>query len=105
VIQLTTTRLQNASFATKLRDRIIDCRDRFVPVTGHVSNLRDVKFKDTEIVFVSKRDAESFYRVEAEIDHDSDGGVDHYNVGTIKFFRDTDKRRVMMNMTVIDVEK
>jgi len=73
-------------------------------VTGHVSQLEDVKYKDTQIVFVSKAGTETSYRLEAEIDHDCDNGVDHYNVGTIKFFHNN-KRNKMVDITVIDVEK
>jgi hypothetical protein len=94
----------NAIIATKLRQRIIEWPKCFIPVGGNVKDLTGVKQKDTEIVFVEKAGTDVSYRIEAEIDHTHDEGFDHYNVGSIKFFYDNRRNR-MMSITTIDLEK
>lgn len=78
--------------------------DHYRPVGGNVACLEDVKWRDTEIVFVSRPGLQTTYRLEADIDHDYDDETDHYNIGTTRFFYDN-RRNKMMDITVIDVEK
>lgn len=97
-------RFDNALLATKLKQRIIEWPSKFIPVSGNVADLADIKQKDTQVIFIQKAGTGLAYRLEAEIDHNSDEGIDHYNVGTIRFFAD-DKRNRMMSITNIDLEK
>lgn len=63
-----------------------------------------MKFKDTEIVFVTMPDVNLSLRLEAEIDRSNDGERDEYHVGTISMFHNH-QRNKMMEITMVDIEK
>lgn len=96
-------RMRDAAIAMELRKTIVAQPQRFLPVGAKTMSLDNIKFKDTEVLFVSTRLGQNF-RIEAEIDHLYENQVGEYQAGSTQMF--TDKvRDDKVKITTVDVER
>jgi len=106
--RLTLNRI-DASSAMRLRDEVLSWNERFRPVQGLTLSLEDVKFKNTEVIFVQMPSGEK-YRIEADIDRRFDRDFENYDdegeyqIGTMRLFKDNTTNR-RLDATVVDLER
>lgn len=95
------SRLPDASIAILLRAQILNWKSRFHPADNQTDRIEDVKFRDTEVIFMSLK-GNRFVRVEAEVDRIFGGN--EYQLGTTQQFDDS-KRNIRLDITTVDIEK
>ncbi|KAI9051232.1 hypothetical protein LZ554_005333 [Drepanopeziza brunnea f. sp. 'monogermtubi'] len=105
-------KIRDAKIVMKLKDEIVKSdHPRFVAAHGSTQDLRDIKFKNTEVIFITTSGGQGL-RVEAEIDRVYEYGTLVYQIGSVHLYRhdNSDKARTtgrnkLIQMTTIDIEK
>ncbi|RKF60113.1 hypothetical protein OnM2_054015 [Erysiphe neolycopersici] len=93
--------LGDARLALLLKEMICKSPDVFCSVHGRIS-LKDIRFKDTEIIHFNINNQE--FRMEGEIDESFDNSNHVYQIGSISLYRDN-RRNVLVETRTIDVER
>lgn len=93
--------LGDARLALILKENICQLPETFCSVHGRVQ-LRDVKFKDTEIIHFQINN--QFFRMEGEMDNSFDNPRQAFQMGSITLYKDN-RRNVLVETRTIDVER
>lgn len=91
----------------RLRNKILSSSvTTFVPVRGRVEHLRDIKWKNTEVIYVVTSGGQGLC-IEADIDKTWEENAVDYQIGAIRLFRHNDgtKKNKLLQMTTIDIER
>ncbi|KHJ33093.1 hypothetical protein EV44_g0984 [Erysiphe necator] len=93
--------LGDARLALLFKEKICQLPDSFCSVHGRIP-LKDIKFKDTEIIHFNINNQK--FRMEGEIDESFDNSSQVYQIGSNSLYRDN-RRNVLVETRTIDVER
>lgn len=98
-------RIQDATIALRMLDKIMSLPDYFRPAQSSLLYLQDVEFNYTAVLFVRTAEGQQ-YRIEADVDRTLEPlvGCCPYQLGSNRLFYDNKTNR-RIQVEILDVEK